>query len=52
MDERYKEVYFHQYCETCKHKDKEENEFPCDECLDSPLNLYSHKPTRWEEKDD
>lgn len=53
MDEReYKEVYFDQYCKTCKHKDKKEDAHPCNECLEDCINLYSHKPTRWEEKDD
>lgn len=43
-------VDFERYCKTCKHKDKKENESPCDECLDSPMNLQSAKPIRWEEK--
>lgn len=46
----YKEVYFDQYCKTCKHKDLDEHEDPCDECLNEPQNLYSHKPVNWEEK--
>lgn len=49
MDNEYKEVYFHQYCETCKHKDKKDNEEPCFECLDNPINLYSHKPVKYEQ---
>lgn len=51
MDEDYKEVYFDQYCKICKYKDLAENEEPCSECLDKPLNLYSHKPVLYKEKD-
>ena len=46
----FKEVYFHQYCKTCKYKELKDHEKPCDECLDEPINLHSHKPTKWEEK--
>lgn len=49
--ELYKEVYFHQYCEKCKHKDVEQSEEPCNECLENPENLYSHKPVKFEEKE-
>lgn len=51
MNEGCKEVYFDQYCKTCKHKEKKDNEEPCDECLDNPINLYSHKPVNYKEKD-
>lgn len=50
-DDTYKEVYFHQYCKTCKHELKAETEKPCRRCLDNPVNLYSNKPVDWEEKD-
>ena len=45
-----KEVYFSQYCVTCKHKDLKEEEDPCDECLSNPSNEDSHKPVRYESK--
>lgn len=45
-----KEVYFDQYCKTCKHFGKKETDDPCDECLSNPVNTYSHKPTEWEKK--
>ena len=48
--EGYKEVYFDQYCETCKHKELEQHKEPCDECLSNPTNLYSHKPVKYEKK--
>lgn len=50
MEDLYKEVYFEKYCKTCKHEKLEEQKDPCNECLESPVNLYSHKPVRWEEK--
>lgn len=45
----YKEVYFHLYCKRCKHKDVKDNEEPCEECLSNPINLYSHKPVKFDE---
>lgn len=51
MEDRYKEVCFGQYCESCRHRDKLENEYPCDECLEEPINLYTNKPVRYEEMD-
>lgn len=49
-EDGYKEVYFSMYCETCKYKDTPEAEDPCDECLAATVNLYSHKPIKYEEK--
>lgn len=51
MEEGYKEVHFNEYCKSCKHKDKKQEDTPCDECLAEPVNLYSHKPVKYEEKD-
>lgn len=28
----YKEVYFHEYCKTCKHRDIEDWKDPCNPC--------------------
>ena len=44
----YKEVYFNRYCSTCAHKDLKEDEEPCYFCLGETVNLYSHKPVKWE----
>lgn len=44
------EVYFGKYCKACKHYEKHSDQNPCDECLREPMNLYSHKPVRYEEK--
>ena len=51
MEDNYKEVYFARYCITCKYKDKPEEEDPCYDCLAEPVNLYSHKPVKYEDKD-
>lgn len=45
-------VRFDKYCKTCKHEKLEENEPPCDECLEHPVNLHSHKPVRYEGTDE
>lgn len=50
-DENYKEVYFGEYCKTCKHMQKTEQEHPCIECLEEPVNYGSVKPVKWEAKD-
>lgn len=51
MEDTYKEVYFGEYCKNCKYWEKLETDDPCDECLENPVNLYSHKPVCWEEKE-
>lgn len=45
----YKEVYFDLYCRQCKHFNKVEADRPCNECLEIPVNSYSHKPVKYEE---
>jgi hypothetical protein len=47
MSER--EVYYYEYCPYCVHKDKAEDEDPCYECLDNPVNIDSRKPMRFED---
>lgn len=51
MDNNQKEVFFHEYCKTCKYADTVETDDPCNECLNEPSNENSHKPVRWEDKD-
>ena len=46
-----KEVYFIEYCSSCKYYDLDENDLPCNECLNDTVNNYSHKPTHYEEDD-
>lgn len=52
MDDIYKEVYFGEYCQTCKYNKLKESEEPCDSCLSNTINLYSHKPVYWEDKNE
>ena len=40
-------VDFRKYCRTCKHRDVLETDEPCNECLENPTNLYSHKPVNY-----
>lgn len=50
MDDQLKEVYFWEYCPTCKHKKKSGTEEPCNECLENLSNVNSHRPIKWEGK--
>lgn len=45
-----KEVYFDQYCKSCKHHGLEESKDPCNDCLTEPSNTNSHKPMNYEAK--
>lgn len=49
MEQEYKEVYFDEYCKSCKYYKLSEEEHPCDTCLENPINLYSQKPVNWKE---
>lgn len=51
MENAYKEVYFKDYCDKCKHKELKEDEDPCYDCLAEPVNVNSHKPINFEEAD-
>ena len=46
-----KEVYFDKYCSKCVHKDVDEEELPCDECLATPARDDSHKPEYFKEEE-
>ena len=43
-------VDFSKYCKVCKHKEKDESKWPCNWCLSEPLNYYTDKPIKYEEK--
>lgn len=45
----YKEVFFDEYCSKCKNYECKEDEDPCHECLENPVNEHSHKPVMFEE---
>ena len=51
MLDKNNEVFFGEYCKTCKYKNYSETDCPCSECIAEPVNLYSHKPIRWEGAD-
>lgn len=51
MDQDLKEVYFDEYCQTCKYEMLKECEMPCCDCLCVPANENSHKPVNWASKD-
>lgn len=46
-----KEVYFHEYCEKCEHKDVAEDDpnGACWDCMESPVAVDSHKPINFKE---
>lgn len=51
MEHDYREVRFDEYCKHCKHKAKNEDEEPCNECLEEYMNIHTEKPVRLEEID-
>lgn len=44
-----KEVYFADWCKTCKYGHLEEYKEPCEECISQPWNENSHKPIKYKE---
>ncbi len=47
-----KEVWFERYCMDCTHYLVDETDEPCNECLTNPMREYSHKPIKFEPKED
>ena len=45
-----KEVYFDQYCKSCKHHGLDESNAPGTDGLAAPGNTNSHKPMNYESK--
>ena len=45
-----KEVYFDQYCKSCKCHGLKESKDPCNDCLAEPSNTNSPKPMNYESK--
>lgn len=43
-------VDFAEYCETCKHSKKDENEYPCDACMEVPVRDSTVVPEYYEVK--
>lgn len=50
MEEIYKEVYFDEYCTICEYFKKCDGYDPCNDCLENPVNAYSHKPVNFKEE--
>ena len=50
MEDIYKEVYFGDFCKSCKYCSLAEDESPCDDCLNETVNLYSHIAVNWEKE--
>lgn len=50
-DENLRIVRFDIWCDKCQYKDLAENEAPCDECLENPVNDGTEKPVKYEERD-
>ena len=50
-EDGYKEVRFDVYCPRCGHEKESQDADTCNACLHVPINLYSHKPVKFEEKD-
>ena len=49
--EYYKEVRYDLYCRTCEHLELDDEEDPCRECLDIPVNYGTSRPTMYKEKE-
>lgn len=43
-------VDFETYCDTCRYKERDGTEEPCNECLRVPARKNSRKPVEWKEK--
>lgn len=44
-------VEYWNWCKTCVHKDLDEADDPCHDCLQTPVNTYSTKPYYYEGSD-
>lgn len=49
METSTKFVNFAGYCPKCKHWLENEVDDPCNQCLEEPVNAYSHKPVFFED---
>lgn len=51
MEIKERMVEYFKYCPTCKHKDLNGWEDPCNDCLDNPVNVGTDKPVKYEKKE-
>ena len=47
--QNYQHIVEMDYCKTCKHYEKSEQDDPCFDCLSDPVNYATRKPTKYEE---
>lgn len=50
MEQKEKLVEFEKWCPVCAFKDEPEENEPCCDCLEEPVNMNSHKPVMFKEK--
>lgn len=50
MTKGFKKLVDFEKCKTCKHKEVNEQDQPCDECLSTPARDVSHTPIKYEEE--
>ena len=43
-------VRYDTWCKKCKNNETKENDDPCEECLNHPINEHTEKPINFEEK--
>lgn len=43
-----REVEYWNYCDTCKYKDLDDTQEPCNECLGNPITENTSKPIKYE----
>lgn len=48
MENQMKFVLFDIYCPRCKHRDMNENQHPCCNCMEVPVRENTHVPECWE----
>lgn len=51
MESNYKIVEF-TWCDECKYKNQAENQDPCYDCLQEPVNIDSRRPVYFESKNE
>ena len=44
-------VEFNEYCKKCEYRDLSERDDPCFDCLDEPVNVYTHRPINFKERE-
>lgn len=49
METTDKEARFDLYCQSCKHAETKETEWPCNDCLSIPMVTHSRKPVYYRE---